>query len=226
MSNYSHYYEILGLSSEATAKEIKKAYRKLVKKWHPDHFNDDEKLEQEAQDKIKKIIEAYEKITNPENNNYSFSYQGKPIYDDIDDYTVKFDSIKLTKLNRILSSLLIILMFIYFCGLSLGFLIGIFAGFDFIRDYSMSLTTYTIFILSFMTLFGFSYGTLIAIVQSLDVFDFIVLFHKYVLISFCIALVFIFAGLLIILINTTSFYIVITILLLNHLELIGNLILN
>jgi curved DNA-binding protein len=49
------YYKILGVSKTATADEIKKAYRKLALKFHPDK-NPDNK---EAEDKFKKISEAY-----------------------------------------------------------------------------------------------------------------------------------------------------------------------
>jgi DnaJ-class molecular chaperone len=49
------YYKILGVSKTATADEIKKAYRKLALKFHPDK-NPDNK---EAEAKFKKISEAY-----------------------------------------------------------------------------------------------------------------------------------------------------------------------
>ena len=50
------YYEVLGLNKNATDDEIKKAYRKLALKWHPDK-NQDKK--EEAQEKFKEIGEAY-----------------------------------------------------------------------------------------------------------------------------------------------------------------------
>lgn len=53
------YYQILGLNNNATEEEIKKAYRTLAKKWHPDRYiNEPEKLA-EAEDKFKEISEAY-----------------------------------------------------------------------------------------------------------------------------------------------------------------------
>ena len=54
------YYEILGLSKNATAAEIKKAYRKMAIKYHPDK-NPDNK---EAEEKFKKAAEAYEILSN------------------------------------------------------------------------------------------------------------------------------------------------------------------
>jgi molecular chaperone DnaJ len=51
------YYEILGVSRDATDKAIKKAYRKLAKQYHPDTYQGDKK---EAEDKFKEISEAYE----------------------------------------------------------------------------------------------------------------------------------------------------------------------
>lgn len=57
------YYTILGVSKTATEKEIKTAYRKLARKYHPD-LNLDNK---EAERKFKEINEANEVLTNPEN---------------------------------------------------------------------------------------------------------------------------------------------------------------
>ncbi|MBZ9787565.1 J domain-containing protein [Psychroflexus sp. CAK57W] len=57
------YYKILGLSKKATEKEIKAAYRKLARKYHPD-LNPNN---QEAENKFKQVSEAYEVLSNPEN---------------------------------------------------------------------------------------------------------------------------------------------------------------
>ena len=54
------YYEVLGVEKTATADEIKKAYRKLAKKYHPD-ANSDHK--EEAEKKFKEIAEAYETLS-------------------------------------------------------------------------------------------------------------------------------------------------------------------
>jgi molecular chaperone DnaJ len=51
------YYEILGVSRDATDKAIKKAYRELAKQYHPDTYQGDKK---EAEEKFKEISEAYE----------------------------------------------------------------------------------------------------------------------------------------------------------------------
>lgn len=55
-SNYSEYYETLGLNKNASEVEVKKAYRQLALKWHPDK-NPEKKDEAEA--KFKQIGEAY-----------------------------------------------------------------------------------------------------------------------------------------------------------------------
>ncbi len=56
------YYKILGLTKNATPEEIKKAYRKLALKYHPDH----NKENPEAEAKFKDISEAYAVLSNDE----------------------------------------------------------------------------------------------------------------------------------------------------------------
>jgi DnaJ-class molecular chaperone len=61
--NYKDYYAILGVPKTAAAKDIKSAYRKLARKWHPDANPDNAKA---AEEKFKDIQEAYEVLGDPE----------------------------------------------------------------------------------------------------------------------------------------------------------------
>jgi curved DNA-binding protein len=61
--SFIDYYKILGIPKTATEKDIKKAYRKLARKLHPD-LNPDDKV---AERKFKEINEANEVLSNPEN---------------------------------------------------------------------------------------------------------------------------------------------------------------
>jgi molecular chaperone DnaJ len=56
------YYEILGVDKNASEKEVKKAYRRVAMKYHPDRNTDDH----DAEDKFKEANEAYEILSDPQ----------------------------------------------------------------------------------------------------------------------------------------------------------------
>ena len=58
---YKDYYEILGVARDAAEADIKKAYRKLARKYHPDVSK-----EKGAEEKFKEVAEAYEVLKDPE----------------------------------------------------------------------------------------------------------------------------------------------------------------
>lgn len=62
--------EVLGVKPNATADEIKLAYRDLVRVWHPDRFAHNKRLQQKAEEKLKEINEAYEQLQS------TFAYAG------------------------------------------------------------------------------------------------------------------------------------------------------
>jgi molecular chaperone DnaJ len=81
------YYKILGVNQNSTQQEIKKSYRKLVIKYHPDKNQNNK----EAEDKFKDVAEAYECLSNDEKrreydhkiNGFSFNNNFYNQYDDI-----------------------------------------------------------------------------------------------------------------------------------------------
>ncbi len=72
-------YEVLGVSPNASDEEIKRAYRELARKYHPDNYVDNP-LADLAQEKMKEINEAYDAITkgtaNSGGSGSSGAYQG------------------------------------------------------------------------------------------------------------------------------------------------------
>lgn len=57
-------YKVLGVSPDATDDEIKKAYHKLARKYHPDRYINEPELAKSAGEKMKEINAAYEMIQN------------------------------------------------------------------------------------------------------------------------------------------------------------------
>ena len=64
------YYDVLGLNEGANKEEIKKAYKKLAIKWHPDKNPNNKDM---AEKKFKEISEAYQYLTNRNNNFNEFN---------------------------------------------------------------------------------------------------------------------------------------------------------
>jgi tetratricopeptide (TPR) repeat protein len=62
MGDMDKYYQALGLNPGASEEEIKEAYRDLVNVWHPDRFSNNPRLREKAEDKLKEINIAYEKL--------------------------------------------------------------------------------------------------------------------------------------------------------------------
>lgn len=76
-------YKILGVSRDASDKEIQKAYHALVKKYHPDNYSSDNPLKELATEKMQEINEAYDEIQRLRaggGSSYSSSYSNDSSY--------------------------------------------------------------------------------------------------------------------------------------------------
>ena len=70
MAQKRDYYEVLGVSKNATEDEIKKAYRKIAIKYHPDRNPDDKS----AEEKFKEAAEAYDVLHDPQKRQQSVPF--------------------------------------------------------------------------------------------------------------------------------------------------------
>ena len=100
-----NYYEVLGINKNASADEIKKAYRNMALKYHPDRVTPDKK--KEAEERFKEVSEAYEVLIDPKKrSNYDqfgpegvegafkqggFTWQDFHHFDDVKDIFGEFD---------------------------------------------------------------------------------------------------------------------------------------
>ncbi|WP_434336843.1 molecular chaperone DnaJ [Mesomycoplasma conjunctivae] len=75
------YYEVLCISRSADTSEIKKAYRTLANKWHPDkHSQKTEAEKKEAEEKFKEVLEAYE-VLSDENKKSQYDTYGHAAFE-------------------------------------------------------------------------------------------------------------------------------------------------
>jgi len=72
------YYEILEVNKSASPEQVRQAYKDLVNIWHPDRVSNNRRLKQKAEDKLKEINIAYEKV-----NSYLSSQERQEAKNDV-----------------------------------------------------------------------------------------------------------------------------------------------
>lgn len=107
-----NYYDILEVSKNASPEIIEKAYKTLVKKYHPDLQKNEEKNKYE--EKIKKINEAYDILSNPEKRkNYDLNLKNTQF--SINDYNNLYqENINLKNRSKDLLALVLTILVILF----------------------------------------------------------------------------------------------------------------
>lgn len=94
MNEKTDYYKILGLEKDATESEIKIAYRKLAKKYHPDLNKTDPK----AKDKFIELKEAYDTLSNPRKRQIYDQTGYDPRNIDMNDIFRNFNSLQIREI--------------------------------------------------------------------------------------------------------------------------------
>ena len=80
MANKRDYYEVLGVDKNASDDEIKKAYRRLSRKYHPD-ANVNNPNKKQAEEKFKEVQQAYDEIQKIKSGRYGTNGGfGRPLF--------------------------------------------------------------------------------------------------------------------------------------------------
>lgn len=97
-------YEVLGLKPGASQEEIKKAYRNLIKQYHPDQYGDNP-LKNLAEEKMREINKAYDMLTKNNGNSYNNSYSNSNNNTSNNSYSnYSNDSYSLSEIRRLILS--------------------------------------------------------------------------------------------------------------------------
>ncbi len=87
-------YEVLGVPQGASDSEIKKAYRELAKKYHPDNYNDSP-LADLAEEKMKEVNEAYDYIMNSRKNGAGTDSSGYTSYNSYSNTSSHYSNVRI-----------------------------------------------------------------------------------------------------------------------------------
>ena len=97
-------YEVLGLKPGASQEEIKKAYRNLIKQYHPDQYGDNP-LKNLAEEKMRENNKAYDMLTKNNGNSYNNSYSNSNNNTSNNSYSnYSNDSYSLSEIRRLILS--------------------------------------------------------------------------------------------------------------------------
>ena len=99
MKRIIEYRRLLDITPDTDLNELKSTYRNLIKEWHPDKFIGDDERKAEAEDKSKKIIEAYHFLVSIAPETQAFNLEGytqTTTTSGIEDYVYKGQTLKVT----------------------------------------------------------------------------------------------------------------------------------